>query len=183
MVAIARKERVLVDGANIDGVLGQILRRRPLAYERPRRDVVKRHFHLSLGIDCGCCFPLDKARFNRHVYPLYRALHGMGYFVPVAAFAGTYPNNDDAVDEYILTDLETVLYQQRLGRPQSVAVLSHDHIYAPALTDILLAGGDVIVCGFEEWFHPALLDLETAGARIIDLEREVGGFSVPLPRP
>lgn len=173
----------LVDSHNIDGVLGQILGHRPKPEQRPRWDRVKTVLCQHLGFDSKPCFVFDQRRFTKQVYPLYRFLHSAGYDVRTAILQGNYADNDDPVDEFILDQLHLGLDELRGGGAVSVAVVSHDHIYAPVLAEILRAGGRVAIVGFLEWFAPYLLSLEDIGAEIVDLEHDIGGFSARLPRP
>jgi hypothetical protein len=86
----------------------------------------------------------------------------------------------DPVDEFIKQQLRIIA---RFNRPCSVVILTHDHGYAPDLSAILMLGGNVAVVGFPEEMSPQLLRLAAQGAKIIDLERDLGVFDVRLPRP
>jgi len=69
------------------------------------------------------------------------------------------------------------------GDSIQVALIAHDHIYAPFLESIVAVGGRVVICGFREELSPALLGLEGSRCEILDLEHDLGGFTFPLPRP
>jgi uncharacterized protein len=84
------------------------------------------------------------------------------------------------VDEFILQQLRTIARSQQ---PCSVAVMSHDHGYASDLDAILALGAAVWVIGFPEEMSPQLLELETRGAIILDLEHDLDAFDIFLPRP
>lgn len=168
---------VFIDGANIDGVLGVILGRRPEPRERPRWDRVRdglRAWYSAHQLE----FVLRPAGFRDKSLPFYRALHQMGY-KPI------FPDNDapDADDSYIRAQITALTQEIRARQDTCIMLFSHDGGYAPYLSEFLKAGGRVFLVGFYEWFAPALLDLRNLGAEILDLEFDLGAFDVRLPRP
>ena len=169
---------VFVDGPNIDMILGQdVLGRIPRPPERPRWERVSVYCRTELGC-VRPTFVLNGDRFalgGERVFAFRRALRFMGYNVECPL--GTL---SDPVDAFIQQQLRTIA---RFHRPCSVAILSHDHGYAPDLSAILMLGGSVAVIGFPEEMHPQLLQLAEQGAIIVDLERDIGAFNLKLPRP
>lgn len=184
MIALSRiptvQSSVFVDGPNIDGVLGQILRCCPKSHQRPRWNRVKDYLGRILPFSGKPCFVTDKRYFTDKVSPLYRALHSMGYDVRTVDKVGGYIDNDDPVDEFILDQLHAILDRVRDGAELNVAVVSHDHIYASVLKEISEAGGRIVIVGFREWLHPDLLSLEGENCEIHDLEHDVCAFNSPL---
>jgi uncharacterized protein len=183
VIPSAVRSHSFVDSHNIDGVLAQVIGRRPKPEERPRWNRVKEYLTRHLGVTDKPCFVVDRGRFTDGFFPLYRALKGMGFDVPVVDKIGDHVGNDDPVDEFILDQLQVILQLVRDGEKHPIVLLSHDHIYAPSLQGILNAGGRVFIMGFREWLHPNLLRLEKAGAETVDLEHHVGAFLHRLPRP
>lgn len=177
---IISPSHLFVDGPNVDMVLGQcILKRRPLSHERPRWDRVAEYALRKLG----CCNPTfvlngDKFARNPKLYPLFRALRMMNYRVECPRDSTI--DNSDPVDVYIIRKLLAAI---RLRSPYTVSIISHDHAYAPALSQILMSGGGVNLIGFPEEMSPQLHGLSDIGAEIIDLEWNIGAFNTNLPRP
>jgi len=177
--ACACQADVFVDSANVDGVLGVILGRRPASTDRPRWDRVKQYIRSTKKPH----FVLNQRYFTDKVYSLRQALRAMGYQVDVVSEVGTFPDNDDPVDTFILIKLHEILRSLERGESRTVAVVSHDHCYAPVLTDLLRATGSVTIVGFREEMPAALLELQDLGADIVDIEHDMGAFLVRLPRP
>jgi len=125
---------------------------------------------------------LDKRCFGDTALPFYRFLKSAGYDVVLAEGSEKYAGNNDPVDEFILDQLFAVSGAANDNHPVSVGLISHDHIYAPPLEQILSAHGRVAVIGFREWLAPQLLALAQYGAEIIDLEAQMGAFNKPLTR-
>ncbi len=170
------------DAPNLDGVLGCIIGRRPSSHERPRWDVIKYHLSRSFSFVGRPNFVLNRRHVTDRVFPLLRFLRDVGIQCQLADKVGGYPPNDDPVDEFILDRLADVKEASKHGEVE-VAVMSHDHIYAPILKSIADAGGRVVICGFREELSPALLSLEGRNCEILYLEHDLGGFTFPLPRP
>jgi uncharacterized protein len=175
--------RIFVDSHNIDGVLRQVLGHCPESHQRPRWDRVKDHLCSVLPFEGKPNFVIDRDQFKDKVFPRHRALRQMGYEVQVVEKVGQYADNDDPVDEFILDQLHAIRDLIRRGESIRVAVVSHDHIYADVLKEIMDAGGEVVVVGFREELHPDLLGLEGDLCEIHDLEHDVGAFNYRLPRP
>jgi uncharacterized protein len=177
--------RILVDGPNIDGVLGTVLGRRPRPQERPRWDRVKAYLDLLFRPAVpNRLFVVDRARIGDGAFGFIRALRSIGWRVLPATLVGRYPGNDDPVDESILDHLHDMSESPRLAAQSRIALLSHDHIFAEPLADIGGLGARVVVVGFREEFHPSYLELERQGkCELHDLEFDAGAFNVRLPRP
>ena len=177
---------VLVDGPNIDCVLGQsVLGRQPEQKERPRWDRILRTCTAWFGEGRGI-FVLNPRRFAEQpnqVAPFYRFLVTTGWHVPSVASFGTCTDGTDPVDEFIKDMIHDSLPDIHSGYLSSVVVFSHDHGYAPVLREVLKAGGSVTVVGFREWLHPHLTELEAMSADLLYLEYDVEAFDMRLPRP
>ncbi len=179
---MASASNCFIDGANLDGVLGCIIGRRPSSRERPRWDAIKYHLSRSFPFVGRPSFVLDRRHVTDRVFPLLRFLRHTGIQCQVADKVGGYPGNDDPVDEFILDRLVDAANASKREGTQ-VALMSHDHIYAPFLDAIVNAGGRVVICGFREELSPNLLRLEGENCEILDLEHDLAGFTFPLPRP
>lgn len=171
--------RLFVDGPNMDMVLGSnILGRRPWPEERPRWNRVADFARGKLQV-AKPTFVLNGNQFangSTGLLAFRLALRDhMGYDVSCPCGDGT-----DPVDQYILQQLKTIA---RSEEPCSVAVMTHDHGYAPDLRKIMALGATVWVIGFPEEMSPQLLALRSRGAIILDLEHDLSAFDIPLPRP
>ena len=173
---MSARSHLFVDGPNIDGVLGSILRRKPRDRERPRWDTVRDFFDITERPVFPLIGPLDDRR-----YAFYRTLRDLGFSVPVVKKTDVLPGNDDATDCSIINSVKCII---RGGCDDlEVTLVGHDHGYAPTLCEILRRGGDVNIACFREELSPDLLELQYLGARIVDLELDVCAFSYQLPRP
>ncbi|MEW4490953.1 hypothetical protein AB1L42_22925 [Thalassoglobus sp. JC818] len=172
----------LIDGPNIDGVLGQILQRQPISEDRPQWDVVRECLQRILGIQVPPMFVIDGTHSNERAYKFYRFLRSAQF-----RLERRYPDlllghNSDPVDDFILGELDRVCDLAREGSRPRVVVVSHDHVYAPILQTILKFDGKVSIVGFHEELSPALLNLRSYGAELYDLEKDFRAFLKPLPR-
>src|SRR5688572_1865644 len=113
MVAFAARPQVLVDGHNIDGVLGEILGHRPKPNERPRWDRVKDYVSREIVSHGEPWFVVDEHRVWDGAFPFYRSLRTMRWHIEPASKVGGYPGNDDPVDELILDKLHEWLVSSR----------------------------------------------------------------------
>lgn len=164
---------VLIDGPNIDGVLGQIVRSKPNGSVRPRWD----HVCHTLAVRLGCA----RAEFVMNgTIPLTegslafcRFLHSNR--IEVARPVRSTVDQSDPVDAYIIDQIAAT-------KAGNLVLLSHDHGYAAALSHALSRGIAVTVVGFKEWLSPALVRLAGHGANILDLETDLNGFRQRLHR-
>ncbi len=183
---IGTASATFIDGPNIDCVLGKcVLGRQPSSIERPRWDRVLQTCRAWFGAS-RVRFVLNPVHFAEQtdqVSPFYRFLVTTGYEVPPANSFGAYPPNADPVDEFIKHGILASLAESTSGSAVGIVLFTHDHGYAPVLTTVLEAGGRVWLVGFREWFHPVLVQLESRGATILDLEYDLEAFNVKLPRP
>ena len=139
---------VLVDGPNIDCVLGKcVLARQPGRTERPRWDRILQTCAawFGAGRELFVLNPLRFAEQTDRVAPFYRFLVMTGWEVPPAASFGVYAKGADPVDEFIKDTIHDSLPDVLSGRVSNVVVVSHDHGYAPVLREVLAAGGSVTV--------------------------------------
>ncbi|ACU53213.1 conserved hypothetical protein [Acidimicrobium ferrooxidans DSM 10331] len=161
---------LLVDGENIDGVLGQILGHRPEPNERPRWDRVA-----GAAASWGSA-PLKSYFFINATSglipgPFIQAIRSHGYTPVLLSGPGK------VVDDAIVATLGEI--GRRHG---SVVLASHDADFAPALEQLLDHGHRVALACFTEYVAGQLLnrhDLE-----LLDLERDMHAFldDVVLPR-
>ena len=131
---------VLVDGPNIDGVLGQcVLARKPGRAERPRWDRFLQTCVVWFGVGREI-FVLNPQRFAEQpdqVSPFYRFLMMTGWEVPTVRSFGACAVGADPVDEFIKDTIHDSLPDIRSKRISSVVLFSHDHGYAPVLREVL----------------------------------------------
>ena len=172
-----------VDGPNMLGVQRGIQGgRRPRENERPRWDRVKPVLRHQYRVEEAWYF-LNGDNFDfPQVWALRRALRNQGWLVATPRSDDGF-DDVDPVDGAIKAAINAAVPRVRDGLVKRIVVLSHDHGYAPALRQVLEAGGSVCVVGFVEEISPALLGLRRAGAEIVDFETNLGAFDIRLPRP
>ena len=164
---------LLVDGENIDATLGgALLGRRPEPNERPRWDRVLEHAGSAWGQPARGLFFLNATR--QVPMSFVQALTAVG-FRPILLSG---PEDVKVVDVAIVRTLDALLERGH----GDVLLASHDGDFAPALSDLLGAGRQVGVLGFNEHFSSALRELADAGLTFADLEDDVRAFTEPLPR-
>lgn len=170
---------MLIDGANIDGVLGGILGHQPESRERPRWDKVIKFNATPLSPDGR------KAHFFIAVdgETIPSALRG---FLASLRYAGIKPHllkregERQVVDEAIEKALVWLCNHE--DKPH-ILLLSHDGGYVDTLKKIREQDPErvIAVLGFPE-FLASRFD-EVKDLRRYDIERKVeGGFTYPLPR-
>ena len=165
---------LLVDGENIDATLGgSLLGRRPAPEERPRWDRVRDHAADHWGQPVRGLFFLNGSGSVPMAF--VQALSALD-FRPVLLSG---PSGVKVVDVAILRTLEA-LAQREDG---DVLLASHDGDFAEAIGGLLtLPHRRVGVYGFRELISSALADLVPEGLELLDLEDDVGAFTVALPR-
>lgn len=175
---------LFIDGPNIDATLGNsILGHKPMPRERPRWNLVLAAAQAHHGVEQPC-FVLNGDKFDFLRAPFYRALKLMRYDVATPMTREWCDHEgQDPVDEFIKYQIEDLAPLVETGEVEGVLIASHDHGFAPALRMILAAGGFVRVVGFKEWMAPALVELESEGAVLLDLEHDFCAFNVNLDRP
>ncbi|HYF25051.1 MAG TPA: NYN domain-containing protein [Baekduia sp.] len=169
-----RETFLLVDGENIDATLGaSLLGRRPAPEERPRWDRVLDHARRAWDQPVRGLFFLNGTGGLPMAF--VQALTAIGFRpVPLAG-----PSDVKVVDVAIERTLEA------LGERGSgdVLLVSHDGDFAPALRPLVDHDGRRVgVIGFRELMSAQLLDLAGQGLEVLDLEDDVGAFTVTLPR-
>jgi uncharacterized protein len=158
---------LLVDGENLDGVLGgSILNGRPLPEQRPRWDAVRRFVEERYG----------------ETRPLFFVNAGNGIptgFVQALLALGWRPillkGEGKVIDLAILKMLRALV-----GRSSAVVLGSHDADFADELAQVAAAGATVAVLAFNEFVAQRLRDIEAI--TIFDLEDDAKAFTQPLPR-
>src|SRR5438876_808579 len=114
------RPQVLVDGHNIDGVLGLLLARRPQPNERPQWDRVKEYLRRQFEPTADLLFVIDQSLVRDAAFGFYRALRALKWQVKPVSQVGRYPGNDDPVDEFILDQLHDALTLIESGQRQPV---------------------------------------------------------------
>lgn len=161
---------LLVDGENIDGVLGQILGHRPDPADRPRWERV------AQGIERWGNAPVRSFFFINGSSgtipgPFIQALRAVGYTPVLVAGQGK------VVDQAIVVTLAEIEYRQG-----PVALASHDADFALALERLASQGRRVGLACFTEYASGQLTSIE--GLDVLDLEDGLHAFrdGVQLPR-
>jgi uncharacterized protein len=165
---------LLVDGENIDATLGgSLLGRRPAPEERPRWDRVRDHAAAHWGQPVRGLFFLNGSGAVPMAF--VQALSALD-FRPVLLSG---PPEVKVVDVAILRTLDA-LAQRESG---DVLLASHDGDFAEAVAGLLtIPHRRVGVYGFRELISSSLADLADEGLELLDLEDDVGAFTVALPR-
>lgn len=170
---------MLIDGANIDGVLGQILGRQPTGRERPRWDHVMRFSVDSLPMDkrkAHFFIATDGEQIPQKLSPFIETLKQCG----IKPWLLTREGNRQVVDEAI----NKVLARMReRGDESNILLLSHDSDYVNELKKIREMDSErvIAILGFPEYMSNDFDEVE--GLRKYDLEHDVtDGFIHDLPR-
>jgi len=164
---------LLIDGENIDATLGgSLLGRRPAPEERPRWDRVRDFARDAWGQPVRGLFFLNAT--SHMPMPFVQALSALDYRpVPLSG-----PPSVKVVDVAIQRTLEALA--ERAGGDTLLA--SHDGDFAPQVAALLRGGRRVGVLGFRELVSGQLGELREQGLELLDLEDDVGAFTVALPR-
>jgi len=165
-----RRTFVLVDGENIDATLGNsLLGRRPTPEERPRWERVTAYAEDVWGQPVTGLFFLN-ASHGQLPSSFVQALLAMNYRpVPLAGRA-----DQKVVDIGVQRTLEALV-----GHDADVFLCSHDGDFAPQIKALLGTERRVGVIALREY---ASAQFTSLGVDVHDLEDDVNGFNVPLPR-
>jgi uncharacterized protein len=162
---------LLVDGENIDGVLGnQIFKRRPEPGQRPRWQHVLTFAQDRWDQPVRALFFLN-ATLGLPA-PFVQALLAIGYRpIPLAGRP-----DQKVVDIGIIRTLQALE-----SRPGDVLLASHDSDFVPSM-EALRARAErrIGVIGFKEWMSDSLRQVD--GMQIFDLEDDASAFEIDLPR-
>ncbi len=158
---------LLVDGENLDGVLGgSILNGRPLPEQRPRWDAVRRFVEDRYGETKSLFF----INANSGIPTSFvQALLALGWRPILLSGEGK------VIDLAILKMLRALV-----GRASTVVLGSHDADFADELAEVGAAGATVALLAFNEFVATRLREID--GITIFDLESDARAFTQPLPR-
>ena len=169
-----RKTYLIVDGENIDGVLGNNLLggRRPFPDERPRWDRIAEFARTVWDQDVVPLFFLN-ATSGTMPMSFIQALLAMGYRpIPLQG-----SGDEKVVDVGIQRMLEALA-----SRDGDVLLASHDGDFLPQVEALLGADRRVGLLAFREFVNLRLSQLAERGLDTFDLEMDVRAFNTPLPR-
>lgn len=168
-MADSNQTYLLVDGENIDGVLGGILNHKPEPHQRPRWGQLLDFAEQSWGQPVRGLFFINATRGIPG--PFVQALIGMDY-QPILLSGRS---DEKVVDIGIQRTLTAIL--ERSG---DVLLASHDADFVDEMHALSAIGRRVGVMAFNELISHALL--EVPNLELFDLESAVGAFEVDLPR-
>lgn len=160
---------LLVDGENIDGVLGGILNSKPKPQQRPRWNHLLEFAERQWGQPVRGLFFINAG--HGIPGPFVQALIGMD-FKPVLLSGRA---DEKVVDIGIQRTIDAIV-----ERGGDVVLASHDADFCEGMTAAAEAGRRVGLMGFAELVGQGLLHVP--GIEIFDLETTVGAFEVDLPR-
>ena len=169
-----RPHYLLVDGENIDAVLGNtLLGGKPAPSQRPQWDHVRAFLETTFG------GPFRLLFFIHHrgpaQMPFIQAITAIGY-KPVLL---TGPDDVKVVDEAIIRMLAVLATDTPVT--SSVVLASHDGMdFAEPLRPLTGTSRRVAVLGFEECMSDRFRVLP--GIEVYDLEHHARAFKVELPR-
>lgn len=155
---------ILVDGENVDWVLGGIVGHRPNPDERPRWERVK-VFAEQWGDGAARALFFLNVTTGEIPMPFVQALQAVG-FVPLPL------SGDGKVVDIALERTLGALER----RPGDVLVLSHDGDFSDAIARLLGNGRKVGVLGFPERMSQHLRGLRERGLELFDLEDDANVF-------
>ena len=170
-MADERMTYLLVDGENIDATLGgNILNRRPAPGERPRWDRLLKYLddHWDQPVT-GLFFMVAGEEIPQ---AFVQALQAMDY-KPIL-LAGE--PDQKVVDIGIQRTLEALA-----DRSGDVVLASHDGDFLPQV-EALRGTRRVAVAAFSEFVNSGYRPLFDEDVELLDLERDMHAFKVPLPR-
>lgn len=160
---------LLVDGENIDGVLGGILNHKPEPRQRPRWRQLLDFAEQQWSQPVRGLFFINASRGIPG--PFVQALIAMGFQpIPLSGRA-----DEKVVDIAIQRTLDAI--SERSG---DVVLASHDADFVDGMSAVAAAGRRIGVMAFSELIGHALLDVP--GIEVFDLESTVDAFEVDLPR-
>lgn len=162
---------LLVDGENVDGVLGSgsILGRRPEPAERPRWNKLLDFAAARWRQPVRALFFINATRTVPTSF--VQALMAMDY-APIL-LSGS--DDESVVDIAIQRTLSAL--RDRVG---DVLLASHDGDFAAHLTEVATPGRQVGIVAFGEFVAQSLRDVP--GVEIFDLEYDADAFDLRLPR-
>lgn len=162
---------LLVDGENVDGVLGSgaILGRRPEPAERPRWNKLLDFAAEQWGQPVRALFFINATRSTP--LPFVQALMAMDY-APILLSGA---EDESVVDIAIQRTLSALR-----SRDGDVLLASHDGDFAAHLTEVMTPGRRVGIVAFTEFVAQTLRDVP--GVEIFDLEFDADAFDLRLPR-
>ena len=170
---------MLIDGANIDGVLGQILGRQPIGRERPRWDHVMQFSADSLPKDkrkAHFFIATDGDQIPQKLFPFLETLRQYD----IKPWLLTREENHQVVDEAINKVLARI---RERDDKSNILLLSHDSDYVNELKKIRAMDSErvIAILGFPEYMSNDFDEVE--GLQKYDLEHDVtDGFTYGLPR-
>jgi uncharacterized protein len=168
-VAETNQTYLLVDGENIDGVLGGILNHKPEPGQRPRWRHLLDFAEQQWSQPARGLFFINASRGIPG--PFVQALIGMD-FKPILLSGRA---DEKVVDIGIQRTLDAI--SERHG---DVMLASHDADFVEGMSAVAATGRRVGVIAFSELIGNGLLDVP--GIEVFDLETTVGAFEVELPR-
>ncbi len=172
--APARPHYLLVDGENIDTVLGNtLLGGKPTPQQRPQWDQVRTFLESTFGTPFRMLFFLHYRGPVQHAF--IQAITAIGYR-PVLL---TGPDDVKVVDEAIIRTLGVLVTDTDAS--STVVLASHDGMdFAEPLRPLTGGARRVALLGFEECMSERFRVLD--GVEIFDLEYDAHAFKVELPR-
>ena len=173
--AAERPHYLLVDGENIDTVLGNTLLggTKPAPSQRPQWDHVRTFLEATFGTPFRLLFFLNYR--GPAQLPFIQAITAIGYR-PVLL---TGPDDVKVVDEAIIRMLGVLATDT--DEASTVVLASHDGLdFAEPLRPLTGTARRVALLGFEECMSDRFRGLP--GVEIFDLEHDAHAFKVELPR-
>lgn len=162
---------VLVDGENLDGVLGgSILARKPESDERPRWDRLMQFLTKHWGQPVTGLFFINATDWIPHSF--VQAVQALG-LKPVLLSGGA---NQKVVDLGIQKTLEALA-----DRPGDLVLASHDGDFLP-FVEPLIGSRRIAMAGFREFMNSNYRPWFEQGVEFLDLEYDMKLFNTRLPR-
>jgi uncharacterized protein len=163
------KTYLLVDGENIDGVLGGVLGHKPKPNERPRWGALTAYIEKVWGAPVQALFFINATKDLPMSF--VQALLAMDYRpIPLSGSV-----HEKVVDIAIIRTMAAIV-----EHGGDVILASHDADFVDGMQALADADRRVGVVGFNEVVSQGLRHV--AGVELFDLETDVGAVEVSLPR-
>lgn len=165
----ADKTYLLVDGENIDGVLGGVLGHKPKPNQRPRWGALVTFVEQRWGKPVRALFFINATKDLPTTF--VQALLAMDYRpIPLSGSI-----HEKVVDIAIIRTMGAIV-----DHGGDVVLASHDADFVDGMQALADADRRVGVVGFTEVIGQSLQHID--GIELFDLETDVGAFDVSLPR-
>lgn len=164
---------LVIDGENLDGVLGQLLNRKPYPQDRPRWNQVLEFAQSKWGQPVKSFFFIQ-VRTGEVPWPFVQAILAIG----LRPFLLQRSDDEKVVDIAVQRTLEAIAQRESAD----VILASHDGDFKDQVERLMDSGRKVGLLAFREYLSSEYNDLLGRGLQFFDLEEDAHCFAKQLPR-